>query len=210
MELSISKILSLKDTIILPGSSAHQLMAPINRVVNPDLIQNKESYRSSAVAIIITEINGRIKSILIERPEYDGVHSRQIALPGGKMDSTDTSLLQTAQRECMEEINLHPNLMQDVATLSPIYIPVSGFKVQPYIFYVEDLPSLIPEEREVESIIIYDLHDIVNDSNIKSKTMKFSNNFVQKDVPYFEIEGYTVWGATAMILAEFRQLLLNA
>lgn len=205
--LSVEDILKLKILDKIPGAEAHQLMAPVNRVIDPNQIPGKENFRESAVALIITEVKGSLHSVLIQRPEYDGVHSKQIALPGGKRDLEDFDLEATARRETHEEINLRPERLELINSLSPIYIPVSQFKVQPFVFYAQELDELIPEEREVDEILIYPITELLDSKNIRKQDMVFSNNFKQKDVPYFSIQNKVVWGATAMILSEFRHII---
>lgn len=205
--LSVEDILKLKILDKIPGAEAHQLMAPVNRVIDPNQIPGKENFRESAVALIITEVKGALHSVLIQRPEYDGVHSKQIALPGGKRDLEDFDLEATARRETHEEINLRPERLELINSLSPIYIPVSQFKVQPFVFYAQELDELIPEEREVDEILIYPITELLDSKNIRKQDMIFSNNFKQKDVPYFSIQNKVVWGATAMILSEFRHII---
>lgn len=194
----------------LPGERAHSLMMPVNRPYTSDLKHQAQGYRHSAVAIVLYLEENDLMSLLIERPHYDGVHSRQIAFPGGKMDEDDTDLEFTARRECMEEIAIPHDSMTLLGTLSDIYIPVSQFIVAPHVFYIDTLPELIPDAREVEAIIPFTVARLTEATSIQSTSMRFKNGLVQKNVPYFDIEGKIVWGATGMMLAEFREILLNA
>lgn len=193
----------------LPGEGAHTLMMPVNRPYSSALKENAQGYRKSAVAIVLYEEHAALKSVLIERPKYDGVHSRQIAFPGGKMDASDRDLEFTARRECKEEIAIPHDALQLLGTLSDIYIPVSQFIVAPHVFYIEKLPELIPDPREVERIIPFHLERITEDTSVQHTNMRFGNGLVQKDIPYFDIEGKIVWGATGMMLAELREILLR-
>lgn len=145
--------------------------------------------------------------VLIERPSYDGVHGGQISFPGGKMDATDPHLEYTARRECFEEINLPLEAGKLIGSLTDVYIPVSNFLVSPYVFSLDETPSLTPDEREVESIIEFDVLQLLDHSQIKTKDMKLGKGFIQKNVPYFDINGHVVWGATAMMLSEFREII---
>ncbi|NRA10771.1 MAG: CoA pyrophosphatase [Crocinitomicaceae bacterium] len=164
-------------------------------------------YRKSAVGIVLFEEANSIRCVLIQRPQYEGTHGGQVSFPGGKMDATDVDLEYTAKRECMEEIDLEPSLMRTVGRLSEVYIPVSKFLVQPYIFFVDPLPSLKPDEREVDEIFTFEIDNLLNSTRLKRIDLKFKNGFKQKDIPYFDIEGRVVWGATAMILSEFKAIL---
>jgi len=190
----------------LPGESAHKLVIPVNRPVSSE-IDDLENYRNSAVAIFLYETNDGIHSILIQRPSYPGVHGGQIAFPGGKQDPEDHNLEHTARREANEEINVPFESGQLVGHLSDIHIPVSKFIVKPYIFSLNDLPELTPDKREVDHIIHFNINHLLIDDNLKRTDIRIAKNLVRKNIPYFDIDGRIVWGATAMMLSEFRQIV---
>jgi 8-oxo-dGTP pyrophosphatase MutT (NUDIX family) len=135
------------------------------------------------------------------------VHSGQISFPGGKRDETDENLEFTARRECFEEVALPLGLGEMIHPLTEVFIPVSSFLVQPYIFYVETLPELIADEREVDSIFSFDIFSLLDESIIHRTSIQIGNGMTLKDMPYFNIHGRVVWGATAMILSELKILL---
>ena len=193
----------------LPGENAHLELMPLNRQFTSEALKKKPNYRRSAVAIILYQEHSIIKSILIQRPSYDGIHGGQVSFPGGKMDDSDSNLEFTARREAFEEINLPISSGVFIGKLSEIYIPPSNFLVEPNLFYVDKLPQLTADEREVDSIIHFDIFDLLNPENLKSEDMQFEGGFTRKNVPYYDLQGYKVWGATGMILAELKQLLLN-
>ena len=191
----------------LPGDEAHLTLMPVKRLTARKAKAKNQLYRKSAVAAILYPSEESIHCILIQRPSYDGVHGGQVSFPGGKMDDTDRNLEHTARRECFEEVNLPIDSGVFVTTLSEVYIPVSNFMVQPYIFFVDDLPPLSPDFREVESILSFDLFSLLNESILKTTSIEMGKGFKQKDVPYFDIENKIVWGATAMMLAEIKAIL---
>ena len=191
----------------LPGEYAHTELMPVNRPYSSMVRNSADSYRHSAVAIILYESNYELESILIQRPKYEGAHSNQIAFPGGKMDDTDSSLEHTARRECMEEIGIPFDAPKLLGALTDIYIPVSRYIVKPYVFHLEKLPDLIPDQREVETIIPFRLKELLSEDILKSTSMKMGNGLTQKNVPYYNIQNQMVWGATGMMLAEFRAIL---
>jgi 8-oxo-dGTP pyrophosphatase MutT (NUDIX family) len=191
----------------LPGEIAHADLMPINRPFSQEALKRATNYRKSAVGLVLYEEADSIRCILIQRPQYDGKHGGQVSFPGGKMDSSDPDLEYTAKRECMEEIALEPARMKTIGLLSEVYIPVSKFLVQPYVFYVESLPELKPDEREVDEIFSFEIETLLDDSRIKHTNLTFRNGFNQKNIPYFDIEDKVVWGATAMILSEFKAVL---
>ena len=202
-------ITSLKKTLEkgLPGETAHQLLMPRKRPLSSTAKSEAKNYRESAVGIVLHPLNNSIHCILIRRPSYDGVHSGQISFPGGKRDANDPDLEYTARRECLEEIALPHEYAELIHPLTEVFIPVSNFSVQPYIFFTDNLPELTPDEREVEEIISFDLFELVERKEIPRTSIPINAGFIMKDVPYFDINGHIVWGATAMMLAEMKVLL---
>jgi 8-oxo-dGTP pyrophosphatase MutT (NUDIX family) len=191
----------------LPGEKAHLDLMPLNRPFTSDALKRKPNFRHSAVALIFYPENSEIKSVLIQRPNYDGTHGGQISFPGGKMDPTDPHLEFTARREAFEEVNLPMEAGIFIGKLSEIYIPVSNFLVEPNLFYVNKLSELIPDKREVEAIIHFNVLDLLQPEILKSEDMKFEGGFTRKNIPYYDIQGHKVWGATGMILAEFKTII---
>lgn len=202
-------IISLKKTLEngLPGETAHQLLMPKKRPLSSIAKFEAENYRESAVGIVLHPCNNSIHCILIRRPSYDGAHSGQISFPGGKRDANDPDLEYTARRECLEEIALPHEYAELIHPLTEVFIPVSKFSVQPYIFFTDNLPDLMPDEREVEEIISFDLFELVERKEIPRTSIPIKAGFIMNDVPYFDINGHIVWGATAMMLAEMKVLL---
>ncbi|MFZ9027859.1 MAG: NUDIX hydrolase [Crocinitomicaceae bacterium] len=194
----------------LPGEAAHFDVIPINRPISSKAIKEAEYYRESGVALILVEKDNKIQCILMKRSVHPGSpHSGQIALPGGKKEDFDLDLEETARRETMEEIGVQLEQDSLLGTLTPIYIPVSKFKVQPYIYHYTGKLDLRLDPLEVDDVFMFDIAILRKEDIIQRKEILLSQGYRQKGVPYFDIENETVWGATAMILSEFRQLLLR-
>ena len=191
----------------LPGDKAHQHLMPDKRLSVRNLIASNKEYRSSAIGIILFPKNNRLHSLLIQRTTYNGSHSGQVSFPGGKMDPSDSNLEFTARRECFEEVKLPLQSGELIGELSDIYIPVSNFMVKPFVFYAKNEPDFYPEEREVEHLIYFDLEILLNDNIQKKGIVQVSKGVRQKNIPYFDIEQKIVWGATAMILSELKEIL---
>ncbi|MCW3076142.1 MAG: putative nudix hydrolase YeaB [Bacteroidetes bacterium] len=190
----------------LPGEEAQFLMAPMGRrKLRED--NNETNFRKSAVMILICrDKNEDLFIPLTERFAYEGAHSGQVSLPGGKFDETDKDLIATAYRECREEIGIEQHI-ELIGCLSTLYIPVSNFMVQPVVaVYNAQHVAFTPHEREVKHIAKLYLRDLLNEKIIKKGDIELQNG-VKIKAPYFEIEGLKVWGATAMILSEFKALL---
>lgn len=192
---------------VLPGEESHAEAMPLKRPFTSQALNSSENLRQSAVGIVVYPQEDVWKSVLIQRPTYEGTHSDQIAFPGGKMDADDPNLEFTARRECYEEIGLPIDLGTCIGSLTRVYIPVSQFIVEPYIFFVEELPLLQADAREVASIIHFDLSVLRDDQILQRTDMRFKDGITRKDIPYYAIEGKVVWGATAMMLAELRAIL---
>lgn len=203
-----SFIARLREELLqLPGETSHSEAMPLNRPYSSQALLGENKVRESAVGIVLYPEREILRSILIQRPSYDGTHSDQIAFPGGKRDQADENLEFTARRECFEEINLPLHKGECLGGLTQVYIPVSSFVVQPYIFYVDELPALTPDSREVAEIIHFDVQQLLDEQILRTMDMRFKDGIVRKDVPYYAIENKVIWGATAMMLAEFRAIL---
>lgn len=200
--------LSNKLQLDLPGEEAQYKMAHVNRERFSQHLIDVESYRASAVMILFyPNENNDTVILLIERPQYDGHHSGQIAFPGGKAEPDDTDLSHTAIREFFEETgsSLHPNL---IGKLTPVYIPVSKFMVQPYVGYLESKPVFSPDIKEVQELIEWRVDDLLNPLIIKETEVNASSG-VKFTTPYFDVYGKVLWGATAMMLSELKHILEN-
>lgn len=193
----------------LPGEEHQFLMAPLHRERMRDLPVHALDPRKSAVLILLFPQDDKVRTVLIERPVYDGVHSGQVAFPGGKFDPGDAELVNTALRETFEEIGVPGNEITVIGRLTDLYINPSNFLVSPFIGYMKRVPEFVPDAREVNKVITIDL-DLLKDTSIKGmKTITHSSGFKLK-TPYYEVEGLTVWGATAMIISELNTVLEEA
>ena len=208
--LSVRLIEHLRKTIetgALPGEEAHLRLSPALRVRTSE-VQKQQHFKpkQSAVLILLYPEDGLWHNVLIKRPVYNGTHSGQIAFPGGRYEDGDASFEDTALRECEEEIGVRSEDVSILGKISDVYIPPSNFMVHPYVGYVDQKPNFVPDDKEVESIITYPI-DWLNKANIIQQTkIKFSSGF-SLDTPYFDIHSEIVWGATAIMLSEFREML---
>lgn len=182
----------------LPGEAAQKIMAPYFRFNYPiyDVIPKR-----SSVLIIIYPDDNELSTVLIERSQYNGYHSGQIALPGGKFEKQDASLIETALREAKEEIGIVPKNVQILGHLTSLYIPVSNITVLPIVGYQNTVPLFQLNKQEVQSLIKVKIEHLINPEIIKYDYFKTQNTKIK--APYYDIQGQKVWGATAMILSEF-------
>jgi 8-oxo-dGTP pyrophosphatase MutT (NUDIX family) len=190
----------------LPGMDAQFEMAHVNRErIRYDQLDTT-AFRPSAVLLLIYPGAGtEAEILLIERPTYQGFHSGQIALPGGKAEKSDTSLEQTALREFFEETgsDLQPEIL---GRLTPVYIPISTFVVHPFVACTPSKPSFQPSEREVAQLLELPVAELLLPSLVKETVLEPAPNMKLK-TPYFDVRGKVLWGATAMMLNELKHIL---
>lgn len=199
--------LKYKLTGKLPGIDSHIKMAPEHRAeelfkINPDNFNP----RLSAVLIILFHEDDKLKIVFIRRSEYVGIHSGQIAFPGGRYEESDESLKTTALREVEEEIGIKADTVEILGQLSDLYIPPSNFLVRAYIGYLEEKPVFNIDDREVQEVLVLNYEHFKRPDVIKVREFKTHNSTRLTKAPYFEIEGAIIWGATAMILTELLDL----
>ena len=206
--LSVLDLLELGMKLPLPGKEAQLSMSPNPVDMRRFDTKPPENYKRGAVLILLYPCENKAFFPLIKRPEYLGVHSGQIAFPGGKMEEEDKDEIETALREAWEEVGIIPGEVKLVGQMSKLFIPTSNFLVTPVLGYTEAIPDFVPEEREVAKIIPTAVSTLYEPNFRKQKVLEFSDNF-RLDTPYFEVEKEMVWGATAMILSEFLQILEN-
>ncbi len=190
----------------LPGMEAQFKMASQFRLPSDMEFYDLSKARKGAVLILLYPHEDKINTILTLRPSYDGVHSGQVSFPGGKLDPTDESLAAAALREAEEEVGLNRNEIKLIGNLSNLYIPPSNFLVSPFVGIMDKKPELTKNEREVEKIIEVPITYFLNES-IKGKKMITPREFVTFEAPYYDVEGHTVWGATAMMLSEMMEVI---
>lgn len=188
----------------LPGEQAQFKMAPIGRARIKNLKQSAADSAQSAVLVAIYPKNELAHTVLIRRNEYPGVHSGQVSFPGGKTEPDDPGFEHTALREADEEIGLRD--VHIVGKLTELYIPPSKFFVHPFVGFFDSTPVFTPDSKEVQEVIELSLTELLDDGLIETNPMRLASGF-SADVPYFNVEGHMVWGATAMILSELKALL---
>jgi 8-oxo-dGTP pyrophosphatase MutT (NUDIX family) len=192
----------------LPGVNAHVLLAPEVRINDLKTGATPDHALESAVLIILYPYNKKLHTVVILRNEYDGAHSGQISLPGGKAEKSDKDFEHTALREAQEEIGIIPSDLEIIGQLTRFYVRPSNFIIYPYIAYCSYRPDFQPDATEVQRIIEIDISSDITPERIANKTITFKNN-MQVNAPGFEVGGEFMWGATAMIFSELIHVLKN-
>ncbi len=192
----------------LPGQTIQLAMSSIRRIREMMKWGNPQGAKMSSVLIFLFPEEGTGKSmiVLIRRPEYDGVHSGQISLPGGGYEETDRDLEETALREAHEEIGLSPSLVTVIGQLTELYIPPSNYLVRPYIGFADRAPEFKAHPHEVQSVITIRVEDLLNEKNRRKKLIRIRTG-LRVLAPCFVIGDHIIWGATAMILGEFKEIM---
>lgn len=192
----------------MPGDESHYKMEPLIRREwrESDRIKNKNPKHAAVLALFYPNTNHETQLLLILRKTYQGVHSNQIGFPGGKVEKDDKSLMDTALRETFEEVGVLQNDVEVLKLLTEVYIPPSNFLVQSFIGLYKNPKPFVIQEDEVETLVEVKLTDFLDEKNKIEQQLStsYAKNIL---VPAFKLNGYTVWGATAMMLNEIKDLL---
>ncbi len=192
----------------LPGEAAQFKMAPIERLqeLKREAREKNTAKRAGVMSLFYPSESNETHLILILRKTYKGVHSAQVGFPGGKLEENDESIQDAALRETEEEVGVSRETISVLKKLTEIYIPPSNFFVQPFLGITTQSPKFIAQEEEVEALIEVSLYDFMNNQNITNQilTTSYAKSI---EVPAFNLNGHIVWGATAMMLNEVREML---
>jgi len=189
----------------LPGAKAHNCIMDMSlRAKIFEAHEHKTPHKESAVlALIYPDHRQQARMVFILRKSYEGHHSGQISFPGGKKETIDASLYETALRETREEIGVDSQLIQPVKQLSEVFIPVSNFLVQPFLAVMRHTPAFIKDPVEVEEILELPLQALLSHQLVPVHKSYFDRTY---RLYAFQVGEIQIWGATAMILAEIRSL----
>lgn len=191
-------------TIPLPGWDAQKLMSPAG--AQNSYLKPNESSKKASVVLLVFEEEGIAKCIFIKRSEHpEDKHSGQISLPGGQLEEGE-DYLAAGIREVHEEIGLDETNFEILGALTPIYVFVSDFMVQPYVAWMKRPENFKIQESEVAAILDSKIECFTNPEFQGIKDLEVRNRNL-KDVPYYDLDGQILWGATAMIMSEFSSLI---
>lgn len=203
MTMQNSFIQAMKDQLRqpLPGQAAQFRMA---HVVRQQAVKPPPNARQAGVMALFYPHALNWHLVFIERQPHHGHdrHAGQISFPGGKFEETDASLQQTALRETEEEVGVPADQIKVLGKLTELYIPVSNFQVHPYVGYTGTRPDFVPETEEVSAILEVPFGHLVRPVTRKKTDLHLAANITLKGVPYFDVEGKILWGATAMMVSE--------
>ena len=186
----------------LPGLDMQLRMTSNARIRELMDFGSPENAVPSSVLLLLYPADGDIFTVFMQRPEYDGVHSGQISLPGGKSEVGDSDPAATALREAREEIGIDPARVELIGKLTDLYIPPSNFMVSPFVGFTDGRPEFVTDPVEVSRIVEVRVKELMDPSNIKQVTIRVRKDF-ELTAPAYTPGGEVIWGATAMMVSEF-------
>ena len=192
----------------LPGERAQREMAPGPAFDEPSRfgVIPSQAMEAAVLVLLFPENEGGSREALLEwsvllirRNSYPGVHSGQISFPGGKRDKEDADLWVTACRETREEVGIGQESLDRVGALTRIYVPASNFLIYPFVAVARPEAQTVLDPREaVEScrvpVKVFD--------PAAAKEVEVVSSIGSKLAPAWQYGGFTIWGATGMMLAE--------
>ena len=201
---SVSKIKNLE----LPGEASQIKMSPPYRLelMERNRALMKTAKQAAVLALFYPNQDHETHLILILRKTYKGVHSAQVGFPGGKLEDNDLDLEVTALREPHEEVGVPRDAVEVLKRMTPMYIPPSNFTVHPFFGVTQQTPKFIKQDEEVEDLIEVPLSHFLDESTVFQTTVPTSYD-LRVEVPAFKLNNHVVWGATAMMLSEVKDLL---
>lgn len=204
--MTLVTLAQIRAALALPGfdaEAAQRLMAPRPRALRRS--QERAGLpRLASVLVLLYPLGGELALVLVRRAAHpQDVHSGQIGLPGGAREPGETAL-ETALREAREELGLRAPV-DVLGQLTPLYIPPSDFEVTPVVGSVAQRPLWQPDVAEVVEVIECPLAWLLDDT--RKVTEEWPVGPSSMIVPWYNIAGHKVWGATAIILSELEQRL---
>ena len=187
----------------LPGANAQARMAPQPRHGwKPGL--GPDEARPAAALLLVYPVGGAATILLTKRTSHLPSHKGQVSLPGGALDPGE-AVEDGALREAREEVGLQTDQVAVIGRLTPLFIPVSGFVLNPVVGTMSFRPEVVAEAGEVDRIIEVAVADLADPARHRLVTRV--RDGLEFDMPYFDIDREEIWGATAMVLSEFITLL---
>lgn len=194
----------------LKGHHSHlKLAPPIRKAELETQTAPPLDARKSAVMILLFHEADKLKVVFIRRSIYVGIHSGQIAFPGGRYEETDASVEFTAFREIEEEIGVKREQIELLGRLSDIYVSPSNFLISVFVGYMAQKPTYIPDEREVAEVLEIDFEAFLSPDVITEKSFFVPSSNQSFHAPCYQTTQCDVWGASAMVLSELIEMLIE-
>jgi len=152
----------------------------------------------AAVLAPIYEHDGRATFVFTRRAWHMRSHTGEVSFPGGRFEIGDPDLRATALRESHEEIALDPGLVDVVGRLPQLTTVSSPAAIVPFVGVLSERPPLVPEPGEVDGILDVTVEELLDPEIYREEI--WTRNGVDLEVTFFELDGDTLWGATARML----------
>lgn len=186
----------------LPGPQAQITMAPLPRLFTPP---DGVKPRQAGVLLLLYPTHDVLHLVLTMRTSSLNHHSGQISLPGGGWEEGDASFQETALREAQEEIGIATDGLELLGPLTSLYIAPSNNVIHPFVAYTSRLPTFHPDPSEVAELLEVPLRLLVDPATRREEDWIWRGASLR--VPFYAVGEHKVWGATAIVLAEFLALL---
>jgi len=194
------RIMQRRLSAALPGPKAQSRMAPEPRRLGP----SHGSPKHAAVLLLVYRRSGELHTVLTERAAGLTTHRSQVSLPGGRIAEGE-SIEQAALREAQEELNLSADSVQPLGGLTSLCVYSSNHIIHPVVGWISGRPAFDPNREEVDEVLEVPLETLVEPETASREI--WHQRGIDREVPCYLIQGYKVWGATAMVLSEFVALL---
>jgi 8-oxo-dGTP pyrophosphatase MutT (NUDIX family) len=188
----------------LPGLAAQMGMAPIPRPGTDRILDPTLNCRRAGVLVLLYPRDGDLSLVLTRRTDEVDTHRGQISLPGGSMDPGEDAA-SAALREAWEELAVDTTHVEVLGELSPLYIPPSSFCIYPVVAHAAERPNFVPNAGEVAEVLEVSLAHLLDPATRGEEIWPIRGADVR--VPFYRVGHHKVWGATAMVLCEFLELI---
>lgn len=190
----------------LPGLNAQLNMVPDPRPGNKVYTEVQDSCKRAGVLLLLYLKGTRVFVVLTRRTELVDRHQAQISFPGGRQEKGE-SIEQAALRETKEELGIQHSAIQVLGKLTPLYIPPTNYCIYPVVARMKEPPQFEPSPYEVAEVLEIPLNYLIDPESVQRETWTLHGKDVS--VPFYLFEDNKIWGATAMVLAEFVEIIKN-
>jgi len=188
----------------LPALAAQLNMVPDPRPGNKVYTDVLDSCKRAGVLVLLYLKGTHVFIVLTRRTDLVEHHQAQISFPGGRQEEGET-IEQTALRETKEELGIQPSAIQILGKLTPLYIPPTNYCIYPVVAQMKEHPQFKPSSFEVAEVLEIPLNYLIDPQTVRREMWVLNGKDV--DVPFYFFKDNKIWGATAMVLAEFVEIL---